>query len=95
MDFQALPPGQLGKVPANTWHRLQRLVEQTSLVFIILTRQRAVESAQVRITLSNRWTLDAQRRNRRELTSSLQARITLRRSAAPRLESLDPISRTA
>ena len=95
MDFQALPPVQLGKVPANTWHRLQRLVEQTPLVFIILTRQRAVESAQVRITLSNRWTLDAQRRNRRELTSSLQARITLRRSAAPRLESLDPIVRTA
>jgi len=81
MDFQALPPAQLGKIPANTWHRFQRLVEQTSLVFIILTRQRAVESAQVRITLSNRWSLQAQRRSRRELAATLQARVILRRSA--------------
>src|SRR5688572_10379629 len=49
MDLQALAPKELGKVPASTWHRFQRLVEQTSLVFVILTRQRTVESAQVRI----------------------------------------------
>lgn len=81
VDFQALPPVQLGKIPANTWHRFQRLVEQTSLIFVILTKHRAVESAQVRITLDNRWTLDAQRRSRRELAAALQARVVLRRSA--------------
>ena len=69
------------QIPANTWHRFQLLVEQTSLVFIVLTRQRAVESAQVRITLNNRWTLQAQRRSRRELAAELQARVILRRSA--------------
>jgi hypothetical protein len=95
VDFQAFPPVQLGKVPASTWHRFQRLVEQTSLVFIILTRQRAVESAQVRITLSNRWTLDAQRRSRRELAAGLQARVTLRRSTAPQRDALVPLVRTA
>ena len=81
VDFQSLPPALPGKIPANTWHRFQRLVEQTSLVFVILTRQRAVESAQVRITLSTRWTLDAQRRSRRKLAAELQARVVLRRRA--------------
>jgi len=95
MDLQALTPKELGKVPASTWHRFQRLVEQTSLVFVILTRQRAVESAQVRITLTNRWTLQAQRRSRRELIGGLQARLTLRRSAGPGLETLTPVFRTA
>jgi hypothetical protein len=95
MDLQALTPKELGKVPASTWHRFQRLVEQTSLVFVILTRQRTVESAQVRITLSNRWTLQAQRRSRAELTAGLNARVTLRRSAGPGLETLTPVFRTA
>ncbi len=93
MDFQSLPPGQLGKVPASTWHRFQRLVEQTPLVFIILTRQRAVESAQVRITLHNRWTLQAQRLSRKELVSRLEARVSRCRAAGPQREPLH--SRTA
>jgi hypothetical protein len=95
MDFQSVPPAQLGQVPASTWHRFQRLVEQTPLVFIILTRQRSVESAQVRIALSNRWTLQAQRRSRRELVEGLQARLTLRRTSGPRLENAAPVFRTA
>lgn len=95
MDLQALTPKELGKVPASTWHRFQRLVEQTSLVLVILTRQRTVESAQVRITLSNRWTLQALRRRRSELAAGLNARVTLRRSAVPPLESLTPVFRTA
>lgn len=95
LDFQSLPQRQLGKVPASTWHRFQRLVEQTPLIFLVLTRQRAVESAQVRVSLGNRWTLQAQRRSRKELAASLEARLLLRRSAGPRLEALNPVSRTA
>ena len=81
MDFQSLPAPQVRKVPANTWHRFQLLVEQTPLVFVILTKQRAVESARVRITLSNRWTLQAQRRSRGELSALLEATVVLRRTA--------------
>ena len=95
LDFQSLPQRQLGKVPASTWHRFQRLVEQTPLIFVVLTRQRVVESAQVRVSLGNRWTLQAQRRSRKELAASLEARLLLRRSAGPRPDALNPVSRTA
>jgi hypothetical protein len=95
LDFQTVPPVQLGKVPASTWHRFQRLVEQTSAILLVLTRQRAVESAQVRITLQNRWTLHAQRRSRRELLSGLEARVIFRRTAGTPLPAADPVFRTA
>lgn len=95
LDCQSLSRVQLGKVPASTWHRFQRLVEQTALVFIVLTRQRAVESAQVRVSLTNRWTLQAQRRSRRELVAGLEARMVIRRTAAPPIRALENSFRTA
>jgi hypothetical protein len=95
LDFQTVYPAGQGKIPPGTWHRFQRLVEQTALVFVVLTRKQSVESAQVRISLHNRWSLQAQRRSRRELTSSLEARVLLRRSAAPGLSSLQSVSRSA
>ncbi len=95
LDFQALPPGRVGKVPASTWHRFQRLVEQTPLIFVVLTRRRSVESAQVRIVLENRWSLQAQRRGRTELIGGLVARVVLRRAAAPELQTTAPVYRFA
>ena len=95
LDFQTMSPAGLGKIPASTWHRFQRLVEQTPLVFVVLTRQRTVESAQVRITLRNRWTLQAQRRSRTELTAGLEARMVLRRTAGLDRNAVVPSYRSA
>ncbi len=75
LDFQAVPPAQLRRIPASTWHRFQRLVEQTSSALVVLTPQPAVEGARVRIATSGRWSLAAQRRWRAELTAEIPARV--------------------
>jgi hypothetical protein len=79
LDLQAVPPAQLRRIPANTWHRFQRLAEQTTAAVVVLTPQPMVEAAQVRITGAgadgNGWTLAAQRRWRHELFSDATWRV--------------------
>lgn len=75
LDLQCVPRKQLQRIPANHWHRLQRLVEQTTCAFVVLTPQPMVEGARVRITMENRWSLEVQRRRRTELTAQLPAHV--------------------
>lgn len=81
LDLQRMTRAQLAKSPASTWHRFQRLAEETSVACLILTRQPLVESAQVRIALHNHWTMDAQRKRRSELAAGLKAQVVPRRAA--------------
>ena len=81
LDLQAAPVRQLQRIPANTWHRLQRLAEQTTAAVVVLTPQPMIEAAQVRIAAAESWTLDAQRRWRHELTAAARWRVFARRSA--------------
>ena len=80
LDLQAVPPAQLRRIPANTWHRFQRLAEQTSAAFVVLTTGPVVEAAQVRITGAGGWTLAAQRRWRHELIAGTTWRAFARRN---------------
>ena len=80
LDFQASPATELRRIPANTWHRFQRLAEESSMALVVLTRQPMVEAAQVRIASAGRWTLDAQRQARRDLLAALPAQVFLRRA---------------
>ncbi len=82
LDLQAAPPRQLRRIPANTWHRLQRLAEQTTAAFVVLTPQPMVEAAQVRIMAGAEWTLTAQSRWRRDLIATAPWRAFPRRTAA-------------
>jgi hypothetical protein len=45
------------KIPQTNWYRLQRLVESTSVAFLVLARRSMVSSAQLKIVLENAWTL--------------------------------------
>jgi hypothetical protein len=81
LDLQAVPPAQLRRIPANTWHRFQRVAEQTTAAFVVLTTAPIVEAAQVRITGAGEWTLAAQRRWRHELIAGTDWRIFPRRTA--------------
>jgi len=81
LDLQAVPPAQLRRIPANTWHRFQRLAEQTTAAFVVLTTAPIVEAAQVRITGAGGWTLAAQRRWRHEVIAGTDWRIFPRRTA--------------
>jgi hypothetical protein len=75
LDLQGVPAAQLRRIPANTWHRFQRLAEQTTSALVVLTPQPTVESARVRIATSGRWTLAAQRRWRSELIAEMPVRV--------------------
>jgi len=58
VDLVLNPPEELRKIPPTSWYRLQRLVEPTSAVCLVLTRQSMVGSAQLKIVLENSWTLE-------------------------------------
>ncbi len=58
VDLVLNPPEELRKIPQTSWYRLQRLVEPTSTVCLVLTRQSMVSSAQLKIVLENLWTLE-------------------------------------
>ena len=82
LDFQAVPIAQIRRIPASTWHRFQRLAEQTAGALVVLTPQPMVESARVRIATGGRWTLAAQRRWRGELVEEMPVRVFPRQSPA-------------
>lgn len=84
LDLQAAPPAQLRRIPANTWHRFQRLAEQTTAAFVVLTPEPMVEAAQARIAGAGGWTLAAQRRGRHELLADASWRVFPRRPALMR-----------
>ena len=79
LDLQTLAPGHLRGIPASTWHRFQRLVEQTSTAFVVLSPRPMVEAAQVRIAMDQQWCLDAMRRRRGSLLMEMKARVFSRR----------------
>jgi hypothetical protein len=80
LDLQRVPAADLRKIPANTWHRFQRLAEQTTAALVVLTREPMVEAAQARITIPARWSLSAQRQRRSTLLKDLPAQVFARRS---------------
>ena len=57
LDLVLNPLPELGKIPANNWYRLQRLVEPAPSAFLVLTRRSMISSAQYRLILENRWRL--------------------------------------
>jgi hypothetical protein len=81
LDLQGVPRAQLRHIPANTWHRFQRLAEQTTAAVVVLTTEPIVEAAQVRVAGAGGWTLAAQRRWRHELMAEAPWRVFPRRTA--------------
>jgi hypothetical protein len=82
LDLQAAPVREIRRIHASAWHRLQRLVEQTTSALVVLTPQPMVEGARVRIALNAQWTLAAQRRWRQDLMAEMAARVFPRHGAA-------------
>jgi hypothetical protein len=58
LDLALNPDAQLRKIPAPTWYRFQRIVEESTATFIVLTPRAMISPAQVRVTLNSRFTLD-------------------------------------
>lgn len=71
LDCQSISKRNLQRIPANTWHRFQRLVEQTNTAFLILTPQPIIDGARLRIAIRRRWALPVLRQRRRFLLEDL------------------------
>ena len=86
LDLQMNPAEELRRIPSSAWYRFQRILEQSTAVFTVLTPKPMVSSAAERIELRNRWTLRAMRRRREELRRDLEAACVHRRVLAPEME---------
>jgi hypothetical protein len=86
LDLQALPVRNIGRIPASTWHRFQRLAERSGTALVVMTPQPLVEAARVRITLRGHWDLAVLKRPRRELFASIQAQVYRRGKQAVSME---------
>jgi len=67
------------RIPANTWHRFQRVVEQGNMALAVFSSRPVVEGASVKITLDWRWNFPALAERRTELLARLSARASSRR----------------
>src|SRR5215467_5635142 len=72
LDIAINPEAQLRKVPATTWYRLQRLIEETSTVCIIFTPRAMVSPAHDRIFLHSRFSLECLEQDQDKLLSDLK-----------------------
>ena len=82
LDLTCSALAALRRIPANTWYRLQRAVEQTNLVFLALTPARLVASAQLRLQLDQPHALARQQSARPQLISDFAISLQLQRHVA-------------
>jgi hypothetical protein len=76
LDLASNPAAQLRKIPATTWYRFQRLVEQTSAVCVVLAPRPMVAPAQARVTLHSRFSIRALEREPQELLRELKVEVS-------------------
>jgi hypothetical protein len=72
LDIAINPEKQLRAIPATTWYRLQRLIEETSTVCIVFTPRMMVSPAHDRIFLHSRFSLDCLEQDQDKLLSDLK-----------------------
>ena len=71
LDLRCVAPAELRRIPARTWYRLQRAIEQTDAAFLVLTPTASVPSAQLRLTLDRSLASTALASPRPDLTATL------------------------
>jgi hypothetical protein len=57
LDLVLNAADELRKIPQTSWYRLQRLAEAVPTALLVLTRRSMISSAQVKLTLANKWRL--------------------------------------
>ena len=75
LDLVSNPVIEVRKIPATTWYRFQRLVEEKKTVCIVFTPRLMVMPALIRITLTARFALDAIEQRTDELLRKLAVEI--------------------
>jgi hypothetical protein len=71
LDLALNPAAELRKIPAPTWYRFQRIVEQSTTTFIAFTPVAMISPAEVRVTLRSRFGLQHIEADQVKLTQML------------------------
>lgn len=71
LDLKMSTARELRKISATTWHRWQRILEQGSTAFLIVTPQPMVGGAEHRIEVKNRFSLEDLEREPSQLLEEL------------------------
>jgi len=82
IDLQGIGLRGAVRIPANTWHRFQRVVEQGNMALAVFSQRPMVEGASVRISLDWQWNFPSLADRRTELLAGLSARVSSRRPLA-------------
>jgi hypothetical protein len=72
LDIAINPGKQLRAIPATTWYRLQRLIENTSTICIVFTPRVMVAPAHDRIVLHSHFSLSCLEQDQGELLNDLK-----------------------
>jgi hypothetical protein len=78
------PAGELNKIPANAWHRLQMLGEKSSVTTLVFSPHAMVGCARLRIAVGGAFPIEKLHGMREELLPSLSLRVERRKVAAER-----------
>ncbi len=81
LDLALNPPAQLRKIPATTWFRFQRVIEQTSTTVLVITPQKLVSGANARLVLRSRFGIESLDQPEGELLKQLRFELEERRWA--------------
>ena len=71
LDLALNSAAELRKIPAPTWYRFQRIVEESAATFIVLTPSAIIAPAEVRLTLRSRFGLQHIEADQVKLTMEL------------------------
>lgn len=76
LDLKLNSTAELRKISGTVWYRLQRIVQQTSTAFFVITPWPMIGSAEVRLTLGGHFNLDSL-----DSASPLEPQLELSRSS--------------
>ncbi len=83
LDLRMVAARELRSVPASTWHRFQRLLEQQGSALGICTARPCIAAARLRVQARSQWTLRDLLRPREELMAELRSESQYRGVASP------------
>jgi hypothetical protein len=78
------PSGELRRIPATAWHRLQMLAEKSAVTLLVFTPEAQIVCARLRLSVGGAFPLDKLHVRRDELLPALAVRVERRRLGAGR-----------
>jgi hypothetical protein len=73
------PAGELRRIPATAWHRLQMLAEKSAVTLLVFTPQAQIGCARLRLSVSGAFPLEKLHECRRDLLPALEVQVARRR----------------